>query len=184
MIYAQLEENKVLLKKVRKWGFLIGIPANLAMAWFEIDDKSVPAAAGLLDTLFYAAGVVPLSLAYTASICLLWLNKKGETSWKYLAPVGRMALTNYLMHTVICITLFYGIGFALGGRIGPSVFFPAAILIYAVQVCYSNWWYRHFQYGPMEWVWRQLTYGKRLPIRGSKNNGLQHKPATGSIEAS
>ncbi len=76
-----------------------------------------------------------------------------------------MALTNYLMQTILSITLFYGIGFGLGGKIGPSLFFPIGIGIYLFQVLYSNLWFRYFNYGPMEWIWRQLTYGKRLPIR-------------------
>lgn len=165
MMYARLQEHKALLLQLRKWGFWVGIPANLLMAWLQIDGKDVPNAMGWFDTLSYAVGVVPLSLAYTASIVLWWMKKDGNTAWKRLAPVGRMALTNYLGHTVICMTLFYAVGFGLGGRIGPAIFFPAALGIYVLQVVYSNVWLRYFQYGPMEWIWRQLTYGKRLPLR-------------------
>jgi len=164
MLYARLEENKALLKKMRRWGFGAGIPFNIAMAVFEIDGKSVPHAMGLLDTVSYALGVVPLSLAYVASICLLWIKTKGNTKWKFLAPAGRMALTNYLMQTVLCITIFYGVGFGVAGNIGPTIFFPIAICIYTLQVVYSTWWLKRFNYGPAEWVWRQLTYGKRLPL--------------------
>lgn len=57
-----------------------------------------------------------------------------------------------------------GVGFGLGGNIGPSLFFPLGLAIYALQVGYSNLWFRYFHYGPFEWVWRQLTYGKRLPL--------------------
>jgi uncharacterized protein len=169
MLYANLADHQHLLRQLRKWGFIVGIPCNIAMAWFEIDGQAIPAATGLLDTFFYATGVVPLSLAITASICLWWVKKEGRTKWRYLAPVGRMALTNYLMHTLISIFLFYGIGLALGGNIGPSIFFPVAFLIFGVQVLYSNWWFRYFNYGPMEWIWRQLTYGKRLPLRKQNN---------------
>lgn len=165
MMYAHLQEHVSLLKTIRKWGFVVGIPFSLAMAWFEIDGKSVPGAAGLLDTASYAFGVVPLSLAYVASICLLWTRTNGATRWAALAPVGRMALTSYLTHTIVCITLFYGIGFGLGGNIGPSVFFPIAFAIYGLQIVLSTWWMRRFNYGPVEWLWRQLTYGKRLPLR-------------------
>ncbi|HNK30118.1 MAG TPA: DUF418 domain-containing protein [Ferruginibacter sp.] len=165
MLYARLEEQTTLLKKIRKWGFITGIPLSIAMAIFEIDDFSIPKPMGLSDTVLYAASVVPLSFAITSSICLHWIKTKGQSWLKWLAPAGRMALTNYLMQTILSITLFYGIGFGLGGKIGPSLFFPIGIGIYLFQVLYSNLWFRYFNYGPMEWIWRQLTYGKRLPIR-------------------
>jgi len=165
MIYAKPADYVGLFKSIRKWGFIIGIPANLAIAWFEIDNKHIPNAWGLLDTFFYAVGVVPLSLAYVASICLFWVRTKGDNNWKVLAPVGRMALTNYLMQTILCIIIFYGVGFGLGGNMGPVVFWPIAFVIYSLQVIYSNWWFNYFEYGPVEWIWRQLTYGKRLNLK-------------------
>jgi uncharacterized protein len=165
MIYANLEQYKPLLKKLRKWGFIIGIPFSLAMAYFEIDGKEIPNWRGLFDTISYALGVVPLSLAYAATIALWWNKKAGNTRWKYLAPMGRMALTNYLAQTVLGIGMYYGVGLGLGGDIGPSIFFPAAILVYLFQVSYSNLWFNYFYYGPMEWIWRQLTYWKRLPMK-------------------
>jgi uncharacterized protein len=164
MIYANLENYISLFKKIRKWGFIIGIPANLAVAYFEIDEKSIPNVAGLPDTFFYAIGVVPLSLAYVSSICLFWIKSKGNNKLKILAPVGRMALTNYLMQTILCITLFYGVGFGLGGNIGPTIYYPIALGIYCLQILYSNWWFRYFNYGPFEWLWRSLTYWKKLPM--------------------
>jgi uncharacterized protein len=164
MIYANLDKYTTVLKKIRRWGFIVGIPASLAMAWFEIDDSSIPHPAGLLDTLSYALGVVPLSMAYVSWICLHWNRKNANSKWKVLAPVGRMALTNYLMQTILCIIIFYGVGFGFGGNIGPVLFFPVALCIYAMQILYSNLWFRYFNYGPFEWIWRMLTYGKRLRL--------------------
>jgi len=165
MIYSNLENFVSLFKKTRKWGFIIGIPASLAMAYFEIDSKVIPNTWGLLDTFFYAVGVVPLSLAYAAVICLHWIKRKEKSKLKVLAPVGRMALTNYLMQTILGITIYYGVGFGFGGNIGPVIFFPIAFGIYIIQILYSNLWFKYFNYGPFEWIWRQLTYGKRLPLK-------------------
>jgi len=164
MIYTNLEQYKSLFKKLRKWGFIIGIPCSMAMALFEIDDYGIPKTMGLLDTFFYAVSVVPLSLAYVSAICLFWMKTKGDNKWKMLAPVGRMALTNYLMQTILGIIIFYGVGFGLGGNMGPTIFIPIAIGIYILQIIYSNWWFKYFNYGPVEWIWRQLTYRKRLPL--------------------
>lgn len=82
--------------------------------------------------------------------------------------MGRMALTNYLMQTVLGIFIYYGVGLGLGGDIGPSIFMPIGLGVYLFQVIYSNAWFRYFYYGPMEWIWRQLTYGKRLRFRRRK----------------
>lgn len=165
MIYANLEQYKPLLKKVMFWGFLIGLPFSFAMAIFEGDDKNIyTSRMGILDTVTYAFGVAPLSLAYTASISLLWL-KRMSSSLAVFAPVGRMALTNYLAQTVFGGSLFYGVGFGLGQEFGISFILLIAIAIYCFQVVYSNMWFRYFQYGPLEWVWRQLTYGKKLPLK-------------------
>lgn len=169
MIYAFLQEYKYLLKKVMKWGFIIGLPFSFAMAVFEGDEKNIYSSPfGMLDTVTYAFGVVPLSLAYASSVALLWQKAKASKLLPVFAPVGRMALTNYLGQTVIGILLFYALGLGLGQKFGISYFFLLAIAIYIIQIIYSNIWFRYFQYGPLEWIWRQLTYGKRLPIKRTK----------------
>ena len=165
MIYANLEKYVSLFKKLRLWGFVIGIPAAIACTYFEIFGKGIPEPEGLGHTFFYAISVVPLSLAYASVICLRWIKKKGNSKLKVLAPLGRMALTNYLMQTIIGITLYYGVGFGFGGNTGPAIFIPVGLAVYALQILYSNLWFKYFNYGPMEWIWRQLTYWKRLPLR-------------------
>ena len=178
MIYANLENNVSLFKKLRRWGFIIGIPSAIACTYIEIFQKPIPNPIGLGHTILYALSVVPLCLAYVSVICLHWVKKKAEmykitgqtigqinTKLKWLAPVGRMALTNYLMQTIFGITLYYGVGFGLGGNIGPAIFIPIGLAVYALQILYSNLWFKYFNYGPMEWIWRQLTYWKRLPLR-------------------
>ncbi|HEY5966656.1 MAG TPA: DUF418 domain-containing protein [Chitinophagaceae bacterium] len=170
MIYTNLEKYISLFKKLRFWGFVIGIPAAIGCTYFEIFGKGIPDLMGLGHTFFYAISVVPLSLAYASVICLHWIKKKGNSKLKVLAPLGRMALTNYLMQTIIGITLYYGVGFGFGGNIGPAIFIPIGLAVYAFQILYSNLWFKYFNYGPMEWIWRQLTYWKKLPL--SKQNKL------------
>jgi len=166
MMYAHLENHVTLFKKLRFWGFVVGIPAAIACTWFEIFARQhiKPEPALLGHTFFYALSVVPLSLAYTSVICLHWIKKKGNTKLKVLAPMGRMALTNYIMQTILGILIYYGVGFGLGGNIGPALFIPIGLAVFAFQVLYSNLWFNYFNYGPLEWVWRMLTYGKRLRI--------------------
>jgi len=165
MIYIQLEQYVSLFKKLRFWGLLIGIPAAGAAFYFEFFQKKIPDPIGIFHSFFYAISVVPLSLAYTSMICLHWIKKKDKSPVKYLAPMGRMALTNYLVQTLFGIGIYYGIGLGFGGSVGPAVFISVGLLVYLLQIIYSNIWFRYFQYGPLEWVWRQLTYGKRLSLR-------------------
>lgn len=164
-IYANLETYRSLLKKIQRWGFVLGIPAGVAHAWFEFDHQALPSPMGLFDTLSYALNVVPLSLAYAATITLWYMNKRSSSILQVIKPAGRMALTNYIMQTILGITIYYGIGLGLGARVGPVIFLPIAIVIFIIQVIYSNWWFRYFGYGPLEWIWRILTYGRWLPLK-------------------
>jgi len=170
-IYARLSENKMLLKRIQKWGFIVGLPASIAFALFFVDGKQLPKPAGLLDTLFYAISVIPLSLAFTASVCLFWLNPSGR--WLMLfAPAGRMALTNYIMQTFISIFIYYGIGLGLGAKTGSTVYILIAILVYLIQLWYSRIWLKYFSYGPFEWVWRQLTYSRYIKNKKVRISGI------------
>jgi len=82
----------------------------------------------------------------------------------WLAPVGRMALTNYLLQTVICVLIFYGYGFGKFGRFGATRATLIALAIFLFQILLSALWLKYFAYGPMEWIWRQLTYRRRLSL--------------------
>ena len=78
------------------------------------------------------------------------------------APVGRMALTNYLLQSVICMFVFYGFGLGLYGQVGTAAAAGIALIVFAIQVPLSRWWLGRYQYGPAEWAWRRLTY--RVPV--------------------
>ncbi len=76
-----------------------------------------------------------------------------------------MALTNYLLQTLICTTLFYSYGLGLYGKVGPAAAALLAIAIYLFQVALSLLWVRRFRFGPAEWLWRSATYGRLQPMR-------------------
>ena len=109
--------------------------------------------------VLYALNGPILCAFYMGAVVLLAQRPVWRTALSPLASVGRMALTNYLMQSVIATTLFYGYAFGLYYRIGPAVGVLIAFAIYAVQVAYSAWWMARFRFGPMEWLWRTLTYG-------------------------
>jgi uncharacterized protein len=84
---------------------------------------------------------------------------------RWLAAVGRMALTTYLTQSVVGVLIFYGYGLGLYGKVPYTPMFFLAITVFALQIAASVWWLRHFEYGPVEWLWRSLTYGRRMPFR-------------------
>lgn len=160
-LYTNLEDKKEWLKKVCRIGFLVGFPASLLYAWSAVNHHP----AGLvLHSLLYAVSVVPMGLAYIAGICLLFLRKREWRIWEYLAAPGRMALTNYIGQSVIGMLLFYGIGLGLGASIGLSGTELIAAGVFLFQIAFSTIWLHYFQFGPLEWIWRMLTYGRRLSI--------------------
>ena len=79
--------------------------------------------------------------------------------------MGRMALTNYLVQSIVLGFVFYGYGFGLFGRIGSAAAAGIGVLIYLVQIQLSRYWLGRFCFGPFEWLWRSLAYGRRQPTR-------------------
>jgi uncharacterized protein len=103
-----------------------------------------------------------LSLFYAATVVLLWQDPVWQKRLQPFSFVGRMALTNYLLQSVVCTTIFYSYGLGLYGRVGPFYCLWLAVLIYGLQIPFSQWWLSGHRYGPMEWVWRRLTYGRLI----------------------
>lgn len=101
-----------------------------------------------------------LAPGYAATVALLVVD--GRRLINVLAPVGRMAWTNYLMQSIICVTLSYGFGLGLWWRIGAAKAMAIAAAVIVVQIPLSALWLSRFRFGPVEWVWRRLTYGRRI----------------------
>lgn len=165
LMYVRLEEKKHLFRRIQKRSLMIGLPATIVHAYMQYDAYYIPHGMGMLDTLFYALSVIPMSIFYTTTIVLFFINPRWHRKLLIFAPVGRMALTNYIMQTVFGIFIFYGIGLGLGATTGLAYAMSIALAVYILQLICSNWWLNYFDFGPLEWVWRQLTYGRSLPIR-------------------
>jgi uncharacterized protein len=165
-IFHASESHGPLIRRVLKYGLILGLIGNSVLAvvaWVE--PPFPPSALGILAVVGSTIGVAPLALAMIAGITLLWQRGTWQRVLSILAPVGRMALTNYLLQTVIAVLLFYGYGFGWYGRVGPISATLIALAVFALQIVLSTVWLRHFQYGPMEWIWRQLTYKQFLGLR-------------------
>jgi len=120
------------------------------------------------DLLLQYAAVyhVPiLACGYATAVVLLFTSAKWSGAVAWLAPVGRMALTNYLTQSVVCVAFYSGIVTGLYGRVGPAWDMVAAFVLYGAQVLFSRWWLGRYRFGPVEWLWRAMTYGKRPRMR-------------------
>jgi uncharacterized protein len=162
-IFADPGAHLPLLRRIMLGGFLLGVPLAFARAWLGAVDGNAPTGQ-LLEEVAYCLATPVLALAYAAAFALLWTRSSGGRLALF-APAGRMALTNYLGQTFLMCLLFFGWGFAMMGRLHLGFLPLVAIAIFGSQVAYSRWWLRRYRFGPLEWLWRTLTYGKAQPMR-------------------
>jgi uncharacterized protein len=106
-----------------------------------------------------------LGLGYMAAFVLLRDTAPMRRLSAWLAPVGRMALTNYLLQTALGIAVFYGVGLGIGPRFGMVGVVVAATVVFGLQAALSRWWLERFRFGPTEWLWRSATYQRWQPMR-------------------
>ena len=161
-IFADLEGNRKLLKGILSYGLLIGIPIGLLYTWSSMAGEPLGPVA---HSVFYLLSVYPMGFAYAAGFGLLFNRSQEGKGWLLLTKPGRMACTNYLGQSVLGVLLFYGIGFGLGGKVDLLATEAIALGVYAFQIAVSALWLKYFRFGPVEWVWRMLTYGRTLPLR-------------------
>lgn len=110
-------------------------------------------------------GSLAVGIFYAIKFAFLYQIDKWKKRLSVFKELGRMALTNYLMQTVINSIIFNGIGFGLAGQIGPSMYIPFFILLITLQIIFSKWWLSKYRFGPVEWLWRSLTYKKLQPMK-------------------
>ena len=148
------------LRRVRRIGFAVGLPLSLAQAVLLFAGPAPTSPLSILNALVYALGIAPLAIAYAAHVALLWRQPVWRVRLSVMIPAGRMALTNYLAQTAIGIALFYGVGLGWMGDVGPALWPVIAAVVLTVQAHASWWWLARHPFGPMEWIWRTLTYGR------------------------
>jgi uncharacterized protein len=162
-IVAEPQAHRELLVRWRRLGWLVGLPANVGAVWAASHWSYGSLEPGaLLGVAGQAVGFPLLAIGYVTTMTLAVLDHR-RLLW--LAPMGRMALTNYLTHSLVCVVLAYGFGVGLWWQVGASSAMGIGLLIIAAQIPASAWWLSRFRYGPAEWVWRRLTYGQPLAFR-------------------
>jgi uncharacterized protein len=160
-LFEYLEENKRLFKKTFKYGGIVTLVLIiLACALFLTPILKDNPFANTIGGLIFDAGSNALTLFYIAGVSLLFTRKKWTSRLSYLAPVGKMALTSYLVQTAFGLLIFQSYGFNLFAEVGVALATALTLPIFFLQVVFSKWWLAKYQYGPVEWLWRSLTYFK------------------------
>jgi uncharacterized protein len=162
-LFARLEAYAPLLTRVCVIGFTIGLP--LAFAGAALGDSGSPRppdVTSLMDMTVETIATPALALAYAAAICLLY--RSFPAAMRLAAPVGRMALTSYLTHSVAGVIAFYGIGFGYYGRLSLPVALAGCVGVFLIQIVVSRWWLSIAAFGPAEWLWRTFTYRRRFAL--------------------
>lgn len=145
-------------------GYAIGLPMKIWSAWYQhVHDYDWMNYGE--NWYLYDVSRIAVALGHMGVIILLVRSGFLQLLITAVAAVGRMALTNYLMQSVVCGLLFYGFGFGLVGQLSRSECFVIAVAIWIAQLIISPSWLHFFQFGPFEWLWRSLTYWRPAPMR-------------------
>ncbi len=158
-MFSNVDGNIERWRRLLRVALPVGAVASLAFAWVSLATEPTELSWPLaLRTAGMFIGGPALCLSYVAAIVLASRHEFFRRLLQPVANVGRFALSNYLMHSVICTTLFYGYGFGLMGHVGPALGLALTAAIYVLQLVISSLWVRRFRYGPAELLWRRLTY--------------------------
>ena len=156
--------------KIYWWLFIVGLGSGLFLTnnwlqyqvqyrfnWFMYE-KNVPFDYYNISRTLRSLGLFGL---------LMLLYKSGWFKWLFALtrPVGQMAFTNYLMQSILCGLYFYGIGFGMFGKLQRYEIYYVVGVVWVIEIIWSHIWLRYFRFGPLEWLWRSLTYWKRQPLK-------------------
>ena len=157
----RIPELMPVIRRLQWWTLGIGIVCALIFGILgEMNRAPGPTPIKIVISISYVVCRLSMMMFYVLTIVRLAQLPAWQRIFAPMAAAGRMPLTNYLMQTAIATTIFYGWGFGLWGRMGPALGLALAFAIFfVIQVPLSIWWLRRYSMGPMEWVWRYLTYG-------------------------
>ncbi|MBL8525293.1 MAG: DUF418 domain-containing protein [Betaproteobacteria bacterium] len=166
-LYARIPELMPIIRKWQWWALGIGLVcAGIFGAIGLLYRVPGPSPIKVLGGVAYVICRLALMSFYVLTIVRLAELPVWRQRFSAFAIAGRMPLTNYLMQSLIACTLFQNWGVGLWGKVGPALGLLLAISVFfLVQVPLSRWWLARYRFGPMEWLWRYATYGKRPAMR-------------------
>lgn len=165
-IVQRLGDYKPVLTRICAWCLPLGLAMSIYTATVRaLLPHSQVSLWAFFGGILWLPGSHILAAGYASGLALLFLHGDWRKWLMPFAAVGRTALTNYLMQSVICTLFFYHYTTGLFGRVGPAWAWVPTIVLFSAQIAISNLWLAHYRFGPMEWLWRGMTYGKFPPMR-------------------
>ena len=169
-ILDDIPRHLPLLKRVTAIALPLGLLAALVVRLLgegHWDPFGLGKDAKTMGEVFRSPAALLLAAGYASGIVVALHTRLGNRLFAIFAPVGRMALTNYLAQGFIYAFILFGVGPGLGlaGKIGSAAVVAICIAFFAFQTVFSHWWLARYRFGPMEWLWRALTYGERPAMR-------------------
>jgi uncharacterized protein len=145
-------------------GYALGVTVNSFTAWTIVKSNwDLPTR--LFCFTVYDVGRLSIALAHLGVLMLLCQKGWFGFVLRPLTAIGQTALSNYVFHSVVCATLFTGVGFGLFGTLQRYELYFVVLTIWAVQMVISPIWLKHYRFGPLEWGWRSLTYWQKQPMK-------------------
>ncbi|MCL4793697.1 MAG: DUF418 domain-containing protein [Bryobacteraceae bacterium] len=145
-------------------GYALGVTVNSFTAWTIVKSNwDLPTR--LFCFTVYDVGRLSIALAHLGVLMLLCQKGWFGFVLRPLTAIGQTALSNYVFHSVVCATLFTGVGFGLFGKLQRYELYFVVLTIWAVQMAVSPLWLKHYRFGPLEWGWRSLTYWQKQPMK-------------------
>jgi uncharacterized protein len=166
-IFRDVSAHRAFIRRVQRCALMIGVAGSAVFVIGE-SDRSASSVIQNVGRMCLVFGAPAMSCFYASTIILLTQGEAWRRRLAPLAAVGRMALSNYLLQSLICTTIFYRYGLGLFCQVRPSLCLLLTIIIWFIQIPLSVWWLRRFQFGPVEWLWRSLTYWQWQPMRVSR----------------
>jgi uncharacterized protein len=153
------EEHRDALRRFMAFGLLAGAGLTILN---QLDPEGLFA---IVQLFSLPLAQVFLAMGYAAALLLALRSVRARQALRPIAALGRMAFTNYVVQSLVFGFIFFGYGLGLFGRLGTVQAAALGTALYALQVLYSRWWLARFRFGPLEWAWRSLTYGRAQPLR-------------------
>ncbi|MFD1413772.1 DUF418 domain-containing protein [Oceanobacillus jeddahense] len=157
-LFRNLNQHRTGIKKMWRWSFIIGTVFLIVQVVLRTQVDAQNSGYNMAHIIGVLISAPALCFFYITSVLLLLQRDIWQRLLRPLKAVGRMALTNYLLQTVVCTLIFYSYGFGMYGKLGPALGVVLAFIIFGIQIIASNLWLKHFKFGPMEWIWRSFTY--------------------------
>lgn len=157
-IFHELSANRASLMRICLWTGGFGLVTTVILLILERIGVQAPGLINRLEIIHHLLGSPMIGLFYVSVLALFVSVKAWQRALRPLANAGRMAFTNYIMQSVVCTLIFYSYGLGWYGQAGPAAASLLALAIFALQLVLSSLWFRRFRMGPLEWLWRSITY--------------------------